>query len=213
MKQKQKFTHHLSPLLSLSFFSQVYFHFFVCQSSTSSPLLWMSGLDYFRHHPQGYYQAKFNTNASIHPPGRAGGRGMGHCGQSIAAPLCCSSLLRRCIGSSLQHLHELQYFKASLLQHGLSMGCSFPRGISTCPTRVSPGAKEASLLGAWRPYWPHPSLSPHSALAAGQCFALLAQAFPGALTCLPVPEGLTRALQWGHQQCLVSKTLSGFFIP
>lgn len=79
---------------------------------------------------------------------------MGHCGQSIAVALCC--------------------FKTSLLQHGLSMVCRFPRQLSTCLTGVSPGAQDASLLGASRLSWPLPSLSPLSPA----CWAVFCPPFP-----------------------------------
>lgn len=80
---KQKNSHiiltHPYPL----FFPQVYFHLFICHSPTSSPLLWMSGLDYFRHHLKGIIKyltwCMFKTNAPVHSPSRAGGWGMGCC--------------------------------------------------------------------------------------------------------------------------------------
>lgn len=71
---------------------------------------------------------------------------MGHCGQSIAAPLCRSSLLTLYTSSSLQHIHQLQYSRQAFYSMSSPWAAD---SLGACPL-----APPESFLGPKRhPYW------------------------------------------------------------
>lgn len=164
------------------------------------PLCCELGLGYCRCHPQRYQQNQVWYKRTSTPSKQSRGMGNGE----LRSVHNSSSLL-------LLTPHTL---------HQLQPG-AFPWVADSL--RACPPAPQGSLLGPKRhPCWgpggpedpPDLILSPRSALAARQRFALPSPAFyPRALTCPPMAEGLSRALCWGRWQCLVNKLISEFFIP